>query len=878
MSIDKFWLFNIIDNFLFKSKKNLKLQKKNMKKVKILFSIFLLLIFGISLNAQVVKGKIVDASNNEGVPGVRVFIVGANYGTVTNLDGTFDFKVPAGESTLKAQAVGFLDFEKNIDVEPGATLDLGTIKMQVNSIGIEQVEVVASYAQERKTPVSVSTINPVYISEKLGNQEFPEILKTTPSVYATKQGGGYGDSRINIRGFSDLNVGVLINGVPVNDMETGHVYWSNWMSLSDVTRSIQVQRGLGASRLAIPSVGGTINIITKTTDMKRGGSVFYGIGNNGYNKLAFTVSTGMTDNNWAVTVSGSHTTGNGYIEATQFEGWSYFLNVAKRFKENSQISFTMFGAPQWHNQNGYQKFIEAYRNDPMGRKLNWNYGYLNGKQINTRYNYYHKPVMSLNHFWKINSVLQLNTAVYASFGRGGGRRVTGPNAAWLKFTGPGNTPSESTLLTPEGRLDLDSVAYLNAHSLTGSKAVLVNSTNSHDWYGILSTLRAEMGKLTITGGYDGRYYKGYHNQKIYNLLGGKYYLDAADVNRDPGTPLKVGDIVGYNSVGVVLWNSAFAQAEYSTDKFSAFANVSGSYTQYSRIDYFLYTPEQGQQSPWVNFLTYSFKAGANYNLTDKFNVFVNAGYFTKPPLFKFAFNGYSNVIVDSVRPEKVQALEGGLGYNSKYIKTNLYLYYTKWMDKSLQKHMADIVANILGLNAIHKGIEWTSKFKINRNLTLGSMVSLGDWRWQKDVIASLYDQDQNFLGDFAVYAKGLHVGNSAQTTAALSLEAYVLPGLKIGADWTYFDRLYADFAIEYRNNPDDRSDAWKMPSYNLLDISANYHFKLGKFNASLFGKVNNLLDTEYFSDAIDGLAHNPETSYVYYGFGRTWSLGLKIKF
>jgi outer membrane receptor protein involved in Fe transport len=33
---------------------------------------------------------------------------------------------------------------------------------------------------------------------------------------------------------------------------------------------MQVQRGLGASKLAINSVGGTLNIITKATDMKKG--------------------------------------------------------------------------------------------------------------------------------------------------------------------------------------------------------------------------------------------------------------------------------------------------------------------------------------------------------------------------------------------------------------------------------------------------------------------------------------------------------------------------------------------------------------------------------------------------------------------------------
>lgn len=110
-------------------------------------------------------------------------------------------------------------------------------------------------AKDRQTPVAVSTIRASVIQEKLGNQEFPEILSTTPSIYATKQGGGFGDSRITIRGFDTQNSAVMINGIPVNDMENGAVYWSNWAGLSDVTTAIQVQRGLGSSKLAVSSVG-----------------------------------------------------------------------------------------------------------------------------------------------------------------------------------------------------------------------------------------------------------------------------------------------------------------------------------------------------------------------------------------------------------------------------------------------------------------------------------------------------------------------------------------------------------------------------------------------------------------------------------------------
>lgn len=124
-------------------------------------------------------------------------------------------------------------------------------------------------AKERKTPVAVSTIKSAEIQEKLGNREFPEIMKSTPSVYVTKVGGGFGDSRINMRGFDGANIAVIINGQPVNDMQGGTVYWSNWTGLADIASSIQIQRGLGASKFVVPSVGGTINIVTKATDAEQ---------------------------------------------------------------------------------------------------------------------------------------------------------------------------------------------------------------------------------------------------------------------------------------------------------------------------------------------------------------------------------------------------------------------------------------------------------------------------------------------------------------------------------------------------------------------------------------------------------------------------------
>ncbi len=851
-----------------------------MKKLLLVFFLSLAVMVQYSFS-QTIKGKVVDETSGEPVIGASVYLKGTTYGTITDLDGKFSLDVPAQPATLVVSFLGYQDYTKAISPKQGEILDLGEIKLKSSSIGLEEVKVVASFAVDRRTPVSVSRIEPATIEEKLSNQEFPEILKLTPSVYATKQGGGFGDARINLRGFDSRNFAVMINGVPVNDMENGKVYWSNWAGLSDVTRNIQVQRGLGASRLAISSVGGTINILTKTTDVHQGGSVFYSMGNNNYRKTAFTLSTGLLENGWAVTVSASHTSGDGYIMGTNFDAYSYFFNVAKKFNKHHTISITGFGAPQWHNQRPNKRPISFWLDNPYGIRYNPDWGWRHGKVWGGgyAYNQYHKPMFIFNHFWTINSKTQINTAIYASYGRGGGRRILGPQKNLLLYQYPSGLPYDVTLLTPEGQLDIDSAIDINYNSLTGAQVIAAMAKNEHDWYGILSSLNTKVGNVNITAGLDARYYKGYHYTEITDLLGGEYYLDNADINRDPNTPLHEGDKIYYYNIGLVYWAGTFLQAEYVSpnNKFSAFLSGSAVKTFDRRIDYFQYTPDSNK-SPVVSFFTYSVKGGLNYNLTSKINFFINGGYFTRPPQFRFVFLNYTNDVNTGAVPEKVLSSDAGIGYVSDKLRMNLYAYYTIWKDKTLVRTMGTTVANIRGIDAIHKGLEAELQYKPFRTLTVHAMGSLGDWRWANDVVADIYDEQQNLIGTVAVYAKGIHVGDAAQTTAALSMDWEALPKLWVSADWTYYDRLYAYFDVENRTDPNDRSDAWELPSYNLLDLGAKYKFKLGGFDATLYGKVNNALNTTYISDALDGNDHDAMSSYVFFGFGRTWTLSLKVHF
>jgi len=638
--------------------------------------------FSVPISAQSIKGVVADKASGETLIGANVIIKGTTSGTITGADGSFMLNVPAGKNTILISYVGFLEIEKEITASAGSETNMGTVSLEADAFALDEMMVIASYAKDRSTAVAFSTIKPEMILEKLGTQEFPEILKSTPSVYATKTGGGYGDGRINMRGFDGNNIGVLINGVPVNDMEWGKVYWSNWAGLSDVTRSMQVQRGLGYSKLALSSVGGTINIITKSTDMKKGGSVFYGIGNNNFSKTSFTVSTGLTEKGWALTASGSKTSGDGYAMGTNFNGYSYFLNISKRISDRQTLSLTGFGAPQTHNQRGMHN-IQEYRNSPEGKLYNANTGFRDGKQFNGAYafNSYHKPQMSLNHSWDLNANTHWTTALYASVGRGYGRRMAGSNTAALSIGYPTGIVSENVYTTGEGYLDFDRVIEENASSETGSNLVFAKGSNSHDWYGGVSSINTTIGQLNVTAGVDTRYYKGYHYYEISDLLGGEYFVvDDGNPNRDVTTPLYEGDRYSKDYFGEILWAGAFLQAEYVSDDFSAFLSTSASESMYRRTDEMNYLIENSQ-TDWQNFFGYSAKGGVNYNINEMHNVFANTGYFSKAPFFTYVFISDNEVNPDP-KHENVFSAELGYGLKTSKVKVNATLYRTLWMNKS----------------------------------------------------------------------------------------------------------------------------------------------------------------------------------------------------
>ena len=177
------------------------------------------------------------------------------------------------------------------------------------------------------------------------------------------------------------------------------------------------------------------------------------------------------------------------------------------------------------------------------------------------------------------------------------------------------------------------------------------SVNSHNWVGMLSNYNTKINdNLSFDVGIDLRSYTGLHYRRVDNLLGADGYRDNDDINN----PLNVqsteysSDLaqqwnvfrstedeqkIAYNNDGKVRWAGAFSQLEYDVNEdFNTFISLAVSNTSYQRVDYFKFLDSDPlQTTDTYNFLGYSVKGGANYNIDDTNNVFVNIGYFSKAP-------------------------------------------------------------------------------------------------------------------------------------------------------------------------------------------------------------------------------------------------------
>ncbi len=872
-----------------------------MKKLKEIF-LLLVCLSGVSVFSQSkLTGVVSDESGP--LPSADVYVNGTSKGMTTDFDGNFTLEVPAGSGELVVSYVGYKKQTIPYTVAAGATKRFGTIVLEADVEAMEEIVIVGSgiidLAKDRKTPIAVSTIKASEIVQQVGNSDLPELLKSTPSVQSL-QGGGFGDGQMFLRGFDQTNTAFLLNGQPINGMEDGKMYWSNWSGVLDIANAVQVQRGLGSSKLAISSVGGTVNIVTKTVDKKEGGFVQAMVANNNYIKTNAYYSTGLSDKGWSFSTLLGHWQGDGYRDGAEGQGQTYFFSVGYKANENSIFNFLVTGAPQWHNSGGFRVKLEDYLEN--GIRYNNNFDYINGgRDIYSRgRNFYHKPVLNFSWDYQISDVTSLSTVAYGSFGRGGFATYSGFD--WSQ----GQHSLDDQIADP------NQTPYVKA------------SMNNHNWFGAISNLKTELNdNVTLNFGIDGRLYNGKHYRQLIDNFGQgpitQFNNPDSQISLTEGSGFSPWDALfdpvtsddekfSRNYQEWINYIGAFGQLEYTKDKFSSFFQGAISNQSYQREGFLIQNVNQTGlgKGDKVNKIGYNVKAGAAYDVADGHKVFANAGYYSRQPFLDNIYESVryeQNLIDPEVDNEDILGLELGYKFtNYKNFTANLNVYYTQWGNRTLQTAFEDQVTDIeygvtiRGLEQTHTGVELDMNYRPIDKLKLNGFLSVGNWEYTKNATIDFYNDgvfDPAQSGDY--YLDGVKVGEAAQFTAGFGANYEVNDRLSIKANTNFIDELYGNVGVNVDSDANDEflnadnQGAVKLPSYTTVDAGFVYKIPVGKAknDVQLIFNVRNLFEEEYIENASTNI-HTDATSTnwkgvnvenrVNFGYGRTWNLAFRFNF
>ena len=916
-----------------------------LKRIILIFSLTLTS----SLIAQItVSGTVTDASTGKALAGANVVVEGTNKGSAADANGEFTIGNVSNGSTLTASMIGYKDISMDVSRTVNFSLEPSMIEMS-------GLEVLASRADE-KTPVAYTNVSKAEMEVRLGSQEIPMVLNTTPSVYATQQGGGAGDARINVRGFNQRNVAVMINGVPQNDMENGWVYWSNWDGVGDATSSIQMQRGLSAVNLATPSIGGTMNIITDPASMERGGSFKQELGAGSFLKSSFNYNTGLIADKFAFSTTLVKKTGEGIIDKTWTDAYAYYLGSSYQMNNSNRFELYAIGAPQRHGQNLYKQNMSTYSQElandtegfdatafatgekfetEAGREFNQNWGAVDatygGKQywymygvgglfgggenqdrynkdyLNERENFFHKPLVNLNHYLTLSDNMRLSSILYWSGGSGGGTGTYGSvsrspaveGEAWYASS-PWTWDWNSEIA--ENSNNIDSTYSTTENRSTG---ILRNSINRQNTYGLISKFDYDLSSsIKLQTGLDWRTANIEHAREVRDLLGGDYYVDFADDNAPDGKVVRLGDKIAYSNTTTVDWLGFFGQGSYSSGPISAYGMVGFTTIAYTDQDSFTVAQKIVDHGDAIT--ATQFKGGAMYDINDNMSAFANFGLVEKPPILDNVIY-YDGTVASDPANEKFQNFEAGLNYRAGNLAVKTNVYYTQWKDRNLTKSVTtgqgssgdtDVIF-LSGVNQDHSGLEVEASMQVIDMLRLDAAIGLGNWKFTGDADGEYVEAEFDSLGNntgqistsYSYALDGLFVGDQPQTGIALGATLTPMSGLSIQALFNHYAENYSDWSPDAREIEDgeaDRAQVWKAPAYSRLNLHLNYDLPvdLGGTDISLFAHVFNALDAVYVQDAVDhsqyngygDRTHSAHNAEVFLGVPRNFNLGLKVNF
>lgn len=637
-------------------------------------------------------GKVVDAKSQRPMQNVEVSVANTNLTELTDINGLFTFKeVAVGEQMVRVRSTGFKDQIIPVSIKQGQILDIGMVVLEEDITSEQQLSLIT---------ITENDLG----DDNSGSETTAGLLQATRDQFQQSAAFNWGQARFRIRGFDNEYGVTMINGVTMNKIYDGRPQWSNWGGLNDATRNQEFTMGSAPSDYTFGSILGTQEINTRASIYRPGTRVSFSGTNTNYSfRTMATHASGMDKNGWAYVVSASRRWANeGYFDGTDYNAYSVFASVEKRFNEHHSLNFTSIYAQNSRGKNSpnTQEVINI-----AGEEYNSYWGWQNGKKRNSRDKDVEEPINMLTHYWKFNDKTSLQTNVAYQTGSIGNSRLDyqdarNPDPTYYRnlpsFYGlPTSSPlAQFTPFYQQRQIDWNYLYNTNQSTEEGNSVYVLyeDRTDDTQWTAN-SILNSQLSdNIALNAGVNFRKLKSHNFQNLLDLLGGTFYKDIdpfgnsddqqqSDLN-NPGRTVGVGDEFGYNYNLEATVADAFTQFKFAYRDFDFYLAQNFSRTEYQREGLYrngYYANNSFGKSKSVIFENYGFKGGLTYKLNGQ-NYFVfNGLYMTKAPTMRNVFPNarLSNNIMEEAVSENIVSADGGYVLRMPKLKARLTGYYAK---------------------------------------------------------------------------------------------------------------------------------------------------------------------------------------------------------
>lgn len=263
---------------------------------------------------------------------------------------------------------------------------------------------------------SAFTLTEAQLGEDEDMSQSVTIINSSSNIYANEVGYLFSPVRFRYRAFDQKFNDVYINGVPMNDMESGQFRFTTIGGLNQQTRNVEFALPFESNNFAMTGMGGSNNYNFRPGSMPVGQRISLLGANRLYTlRGMYTINTGLNDKGWAFAGNLTYRWANkGYVEGTFYNALSYFLGVQKVFGDGQHsLSLSTWGNPTERSSQG-PATDEAYwlAND---KYYNPYWGYQNGKKRNSRVINDFSPSAIMTWDWNINDKSKLTTSLFGRY-------------------------------------------------------------------------------------------------------------------------------------------------------------------------------------------------------------------------------------------------------------------------------------------------------------------------------------------------------------------------------------------------------------------------------------------------------------------------------